>query len=275
MAHWVHAAVSGDGRRVATTKNESSWIDVTSDGGQEPVARLARLGPVVSSIILTRDGCFLAAHEVLVPGRLVNGEPWQGVRVTRVCDVETRREIARLQVGPNEWDIPCLAFSPEGTRLAGRAQGGWLWVWNLESGESSRIPFKDGREFGLVFSPDSALLATSGPERTITLLDAETLQPRGKLFNHTGAVYGLDFAPDGRTLASASADGTVRLWNVATGQELLKLDGHTGPVRCVRFSHDGRTLASAAETPSGTSEVILWHTAMPAKEADPAPERTR
>ena len=97
----------------------------------------------------------------------------------------------------NEWDVPCLAFSPEGARLAGRAQGGWLWVWNLESGESSRIPFKDGREFGLVFSPDGALLATSGPERTIALLDADTLQPRAKLFNHTGTVCGLDFAPDG------------------------------------------------------------------------------
>jgi WD40 repeat protein len=138
-----------------------------------------------------------------------------------------------------------------------------------------RVATTGSKQFSLGFSPDGDLLATGGPERMITLLDPETLEPRATLVNHTGAVYGLDFSPDGRTLASASADGTVRLWNVATARELLKLEGHTGPVHCVRFSHDGRTLASAAETSSGTTEVILWHGAAQPKEADPTPGTPR
>jgi WD40 repeat protein len=261
---WVHVAASGDGSRLAIGKNPANGMEVHNASRRESVARIDRLDPgSLHSLALSRGGQLLAACEGL--------RETTGRALTRVFDVGTGKEFARRQSGRDEWETVRLAFSPRGNRLVGRCYGDWLWAWNLETGESSRIPFKGGRSAGLAFSPDGGLLATGGPERTITLLDPATLQTRARLVNHTGAVHGLDFAPDGRTLASAAADRTVRLWNVATGQELLKLDGHTGPVYCVQFSHDGRTLASAAETPAGATEVILWHTDVPPRESDTNP----
>jgi WD40 repeat protein len=258
------AAVSGDGGRVAVQNDPSDWVEVFAHGSRQQVARVRLLGPYTYSLALTRNGRKLAASDVQANGT---------DNVTRVFDVESGKEVARRPQWPDEDGTRILAFSPRGDRLAGRTDNGWVWRWSLDGGEQRRIKFaiRHGQGAGLVFSLDGALLATGGPERAITLLDPVTLEPRARLVNHTGTVCGLDFAPDGRTLASAAADGTVRLWNVATARELLKLEGHSGPVRCVRFSHDGRMLASGAETPSGASEVILWHGAVQPKGVDSAP----
>jgi WD40 repeat protein len=257
----VFSAVSADGQRLAIAKNQPLFIDVFSHSHREPLARLEQWGRATHILALSRDGSLLAVFEETGVG---------SAGTLRVLNVETGKEICRGE--PVAWSdgMACLAWSPAGTRLAVRTHRGPLLAWNLEGGALSRAPVEFAESWNteckLAFSPDGALLATSGPERTIAVLDSETLEPWATLVNHTGAVYGLDFSPDGLTLASASADGTVRLWNVATGQELLRLDGHSGPVRRVRFSHAGRTLASAAETPSGGSEVILWRASLPTRE---------
>src|SRR5205807_6893777 len=110
----------------------------------------------------------------------------------------------------NDLDRFCLAFSPDGRRLAAAgADGAAVQLWQADTGK-----------------------------------ELFTLQ------GHGGEVLHVTFSPDGRRLASAGADGTVRLWQVDTGAELHTLRGHIKEVYHVDFSPDGRQLASAGSDKS-------------------------
>ncbi|MFC1431448.1 WD40 repeat domain-containing protein [Streptacidiphilus sp. N1-3] len=112
-----------------------------------------------------------------------------------------------------------------------------------------------GVVLGVVFSPDSRLLATIS-DKAVQLWDPATGRPVGEPFpGHTGAYDVLVFSPDGRLLATASKDHTVRLWDPATGHAVREpLTVHTSALQTAVFSPDGRRLASTSD--NGT--VWLW-----------------
>ena len=108
--------------------------------------------------------------------------------------------------------------------------------------------------YGVVFSPDGALLASCSSDRTVRLWDPISGELRRTLTGHASKVHGVVFSLDGTLLASCGGDGTVRLWDPISGELRRTLTGHASKVYGVVFSPDGALLASCSK--DGT--VRLW-----------------
>jgi WD40 repeat protein len=121
------------------------------------------------------------------------------------------------------WQMPRLAFSPDGKYLAcGRDNTVLIWDFTLSRAADYTVPAR-------------------------------------VLRGHTGPVHDQAFSPDGKRLASTSDDETIRIWDPATGEELFHFDsprdgipGYRG-IDCLAFSPDGKLLAGGK-----ANNLAIW-----------------
>ena len=148
-----------------------------------------------------------------------------------------------------------VAYSPDGTTLAGGSSDSTVQLWDAVSGApKATLTGHTGAVTSVAYSPDGATLATGSRDSTVWLRDAVSGAPKATLTGHTGYVNSVAYSPDGTTLASGSSDSTVRLWDAVSGAPKATLTGHTDAVNSVAYSPDGATLA----TRSGNHTVRLW-----------------
>jgi len=118
-------------------------------------------------------------------------------------------EVRRFEF-PDDQDIYCVAFSPDGSKVIAATGGGQIWVWDKKKA-------KGFRKFKVA---------------------------SGKLL--TGGILSLAFSADGKRVLLGCADGTVRLWDLETEKQIKKLKGHRGPVWSVTFFKSGKCALSGS-----------------------------
>jgi WD40 repeat protein/tRNA A-37 threonylcarbamoyl transferase component Bud32 len=114
-------------------------------------------------------------------------------------------------------EVRCLAFSPEGTWLAGGDEDRTVWVWDVATGESrAALHGHTGRVMAAAFSPDGKTLASGSFDGTVRLWNVATWQEMLTLRGHTGKVSAVAWLPGSRGLVSAGhasdQTGEVLLW---------------------------------------------------------------
>ena len=140
-----------------------------------------------------------------------------------------------------------VAFSPDGSLLAGADGDGTVQFWDPPSGQPAGAPLVvgDGPVSSIAFNPDDSLLATACGG-SVRLWNLRTRRPVGSaLVTLHNEMEGVAFSPDGSQLAGFGRDGMVRLWNRATdwrADVLIRAYSRAG-VREVTFSPDGKRLA--------------------------------
>ena len=153
----------------------------------------------------------------------------------------------------------CLAFSPDGQRLASGSWDHTIKMWNVDSG--LLLQTLQGHKdlvLSIAFSPNGLLLASSSADSTIKLWDATT----GELLKtleedslNTGSwISSLAFSPDGQLLAAEGDDNSIKLLNLSNGLLLQTFLGHENVINSVQFSPDGLFIASA----SADGSIKLW-----------------
>ncbi|GAB4492482.1 MAG: PD40 domain-containing protein [Anaerolineales bacterium] len=118
------------------------------------------------------------------------------------------------------------------------------------------------RVYGIAYSPDGRLLASSSRDGSIKIWDASGANREALhtfIINPDPETHGatnVAFSPDGRLLAGVSGRGEIILWDTSTWQEVRQKDNaHTGAVWGLAFSPNGRLLL----TGGGDARVKLWN----------------
>jgi RNA polymerase sigma factor (sigma-70 family) len=271
----------GDFQALATRSADANTI-VSAGSDFVPTAGQGTLAAVFGSPATVRlwdAGTGRERRHFAAPGGIVRGAVLSpdgkvlasvGREDVALCDVSTGNQLRRLAPGAS-----CVAFAPDGKKLAADSRTGPLALWDVSTGKKiCDLPGskKAMDASGITFSTDGRTLAdceTEGDALVIRLwqLRAEgTWAPAADITTgHRDSIWALAFSPDGQTVASAGADGTVRVWETATGGERRDFKAHDdhGPdgftarddaAWSLSFAADGRRLAAG----NSDTTVLIW-----------------
>jgi WD40 repeat protein len=154
--------------------------------------------------------------------------------------------------------ILCLAYSPDGQKLAAGGGNDPVRIWNPKTGELMREihePWAHAMAFTL--SGDTLLLA--GYQKKIRMWNFKLNKETAQLEGHKATIKALAVSPDTSMIASGAQDGTVILWSMDLKRKVGDdLPAHADEVTALAFSPDKDTNLLAT---AGSDRVIkLWNT---------------
>jgi WD40 repeat protein/tRNA A-37 threonylcarbamoyl transferase component Bud32 len=137
---------------------------------------------------------------------------------------------------------------------------GEVIVWDLESGQQTRILTGVSMAWGLAFSNDKKSLALACRDGTVKIWPIDGEGPVYPVMQHSGKAKAnsVVYSRDGRYLASGGDDGIVLVREIDSGAT-VKLDAGDGPVTCVAFSANSSLLASTSAGKNGKNGAVsIW-----------------
>jgi WD40 repeat protein len=160
------------------------------------------------------------------------------------------------------WNIPDIAYSPDGQLLTGGGTSRNVRVWRAPDGAELLTLYHSGQVSSMDISPDGSTLATGLCEASdnsicirgaVWLWDLHSGNLIKKVPDFPDWVEGVAFTPDGSLLVAGSRDGLLK--GYSTSNFLPVFDSQSaGGIFDLAISPDGTYIA----TGRGDGQVDLW-----------------
>lgn len=219
--------------------------------------------PVVQAVLAASHQIFGGSEMVAVSpdGKMVaTAGQYDAEAAIRLWDVESGRLVRalrgpRIALGSQYHDI---AFSPDGSRLAGAGGDKAVRVWHTATGDQIlALTDHTGDVQSVRFSADGRRLVSGSMDGSARIWDSGSGRMLTALHGHKGWVNSAEFSPDGRLVLTVSSDRGVRLWDADTGTQVANLVGHRDWVLSGRFSTDGGQIVTTSR--DATARIWLTH----------------
>ncbi|KAK4748254.1 hypothetical protein SAY87_014840 [Trapa incisa] len=160
---------------------------------------------------------------------------------------------------PSSRQFVSLAADQSGEVIcAGTLDSFEVFVWSMKTGRLLDIlSGHEGPVHGLMFSPASAILASSSWDKTVRLWDVFDGKGATETFRHMHDVLTVIYRPDGKQLASSTLDGQIHFWDPIDGLLMYTIEGRRD-IAGGRLMTDRR---SAANSSSGKCFTTLCYSA--------------
>ncbi len=261
---------------------EWNYLTRLCDGSRSPLAGPEGHKSALWAAEFSPDGKTVATASV--DGTL---KIWDAATGRLLQDVEADKNALPLGISPAQLEsilgksripITCLAFSPDGQKIATgsfapplnmnlQESTGLVRSWDvddLEHPKSFSDPGQLGPILSLTFSPDGKKIVSSSidPEIRFIVRDVKTGNVDHVERSLASQVHRLRYSLDGRLLAAAETDGWVTLFDAVTFKQVVKIRAHPAPVVGLAFEPpDGVRFATAGE--DGTIRVFETATGKP------------
>jgi WD40 repeat protein len=159
------------------------------------------------------------------------------------------------------WNIPDIAFSPDGSRIVGGGTSRNARVWRTSDGAEEFILYHPGQVGGLAVSPDGSTVAaalceasegsqcTRGAVWIWSLASGKRLESLSEFTTGVGEVA---YSADGSLLFAAASDGTLRVYSTSDYLPVLTATAPAGIID-LALSADGRFIATG-----GSGRIDFW-----------------
>ncbi len=217
----------------------------------------ARLTSIAAAVLLVVCGT-VVVQQVVVKVRDKAGqvkkefplEPGDTIEIAESGDSKpkpgTRESHAQTIINPEPLSIsPGSPLSPLAWVRRPAAIPG-VQSWTIETARPR------GSITTMAFSPNNSVLATSGVDAVVRLIDSQSGRLIRALVGHGWEVSDVEWSPDGRYLAEWNDDGTVRIWDADNGQPLRVLRIPGAALVGISWSPNGSLIAT------GTNDWDVW-----------------
>jgi len=180
-----------------------------------------------------------------------------------LLDLRTGRRRTLLATLPDHW-IRSLAFTPDGTKLAGAATDG-LHLWQISSGKIIESYTADAGPRTLsTLDPLGDTLIAGQQDGTIAAYDLAGQRRLGRVFSWNVPKQGCGYTPcmainrQSTLMAADQSDGTVAIVNLRTLHRVRTLPARDGNnSAAIAFTPDGRTVVTGGVN----HNVTFWDAA--------------
>ncbi|KAL7139996.1 hypothetical protein ABFS83_09G090900 [Erythranthe nasuta] len=153
----------------------------------------------------------------------------------------------RTFVTPTPKQFVSLASDQSGEVIcAGTLDSFEIFVWSMNTGRLLDVlSGHEGPVHGLMFSPTSAILASSSWDKSVRLWDIFDGKGGVEKFDHTHEILTLVYRPDGKQLACSTLDGLIHFWDPIDGLEMFTIEGRRD-ISGGRLMSDRRSSANSS-----------------------------